>query len=63
MKRYCINFLWIVVVLPFYLILIVACLYSYLLTILFANAGTKVAPFDWIDKLDTICYELKNKYL
>lgn len=62
MKRYCINFLWIVVAFPFYLIIIVACLYSHLLTPMFTSMGG-AKPFDWIYKLDTICYELKNKYL
>ena len=62
MKRYCINFLWIVVALPFYLLIIVACLYSHLLTIMCASMES-VKPLDWIDKLDSICYKLKNKYL
>ena len=63
MKKHFINIAWIIIVTPFYILLLICCVYSRCLPYLFIPSGTKVKPYHWLDKFDSWVYKNKDRYL
>ena len=63
MKRFIANVLWVILSIPFYVLILASCFYSACLTKIFKWFGEKIVPFDWIDKLDSWIYNKKQEWL
>ena len=63
MKKHLVNIAWAIITIPFYLLILICCIYSRCLLGLFKGTGEKVEPYQWIDDLDTWVYKMKNKHL
>ena len=63
MRKHLINILWIIVSIPFYILVFGCCLYSMCLHKVFKPVNEKVEPYNWIDTLDSWVFNLKNKWL
>lgn len=62
MRRFLLNIITFVLVLPLYVLWIVSWLYECLVEAImkFVVNGRKVEPYKWFDKLDTIMDNLKH---
>lgn len=63
MRKHLINILWIIVAIPFYILVLVSCLYSTFLCKTFICINEKVEVYNWLDALDSWVFKLKKKWL
>lgn len=63
MRKHLVNILWVIVAIPFYILVLACCLYSMSLCRTFIRINKKVETYNWIDTLDSWVFNLKNKWL
>ena len=63
MKRFLINALFVVIVLPFYFITLIYIVYIAIMRALFAPIAGSSRPYEWLDKFDTRFYKILKEYI
>jgi hypothetical protein len=63
MKRFLINVIFIVIVLPFYLIALMLIVYIAIMRCLFGLIGVSDKPYKWLDRFDMRFYEILKEYI
>ena len=63
MKKHIVNIAWAIIVSPFYLLLLICCIYSRFIQFVFNEDGEKIEAYNWIDRLDFWGFKQKEKWL
>ena len=63
MKKHIVNIAWAIIAIPFYLLILMCCIYARFIQFVFNGLGKKIEAYEWIDELDTWVFNKKNKWL
>ena len=63
MKRFLVNVMFIVIVLPFYLIAFILIVYVAIMRCLFGIIDVSDKPYKWLDRFDMRFYEILKEFI
>jgi hypothetical protein len=62
MKRFLINAILVVIILPCYLMALILVIYIAIMRFLFAPIAESIEPYNWLDRFDTRFHEMFKQY-
>lgn len=63
MKKHIVNIAWAIIAIPFYLLILMCCIYSRFIQFVFNERIENNGVYKWIYKLNAWVFNKKNKWL